>query len=162
MRILQCDSTREKKYRSVFSTRCTFKIIGKLIIIDDRIWEIWQREIPCCLYGRSNCRRNISTSSATRCIRKMRRHIRNYDTHFSRPICDDGERRMESCTVYPTINETLFLHSVSYNFVLLFNESQILHTCYANYVTATSFINATSSSGCRSMEGRESAFRSSL
>lgn len=55
---------------------------------------------------RRNCRRNISASNVARLIRKVRRNIRNYGTHFSRAGRNNEEKTAQLVTTYCAINET--------------------------------------------------------
>lgn len=55
---------------------------------------------------RRNCRRNISASNVARLIRKVRRNIRNYGTHFSRTGRNNEEKTAQLVTTYRAINGT--------------------------------------------------------
>lgn len=68
---------------------------------------------------RRNCRRNISASNVARLIRKVKRNIRNYDTHFSRTGRNNEEKTAQLVTTYCTINGTARLRAL-YVYVYVF------------------------------------------
>lgn len=61
---------------------------------------------PLPRHRRGNCRRNISASNVARLIRKVRRNIRNYGTHFSHTGRNNEEKTAQLVTTYCAINGT--------------------------------------------------------